>query len=226
MGKKTKPGWYPDPSTQGRQERWWDGSDWTERVRSFAAPDTAPPTARKGGSRIPARFAVPILIVLIGGGVIAYAMARDQDVEGVKLSDSGIEVAFASSGSVSSTEIEAKQADLEQQVRALRDNARSEASSRPPPPATTDLSGNWLSPTGLRYQIQQFGANAVITEMSPWGISAAGQGTVNGDEATFAYQAADGTTGQAVLRLTDDSTLEGTFTNHTVGTTVPVRLTR
>jgi len=32
-------GWYPDPQNDG-QQRWWDGSGWTEHV----APRTAPPS--------------------------------------------------------------------------------------------------------------------------------------------------------------------------------------
>jgi hypothetical protein len=225
MAKRPEPGWYADPSTQGRQERWWDGSDWTDRVRAFADPQVEPP-AKRERSRFPIRLALPLLILLVAAGVIAYAMARDQDVEGVRFGDGGLEVAFASSRSVSSTEIEEKQGELEQEVQSLKETAQSEARTAPPAPAATDLSGDWAGANGLSYRIQQFGANAVITEMSPFGISAVGQGTVGADGARFSYQAADGSTGEAALRLVNSSTLEGTFTNFSFGTTVPVRLTR
>jgi hypothetical protein len=48
----TPPGWHPDPGHTGegpRLERWWDGSAWTDEVRSATAP--APHT---GASEVPA----------------------------------------------------------------------------------------------------------------------------------------------------------------------------
>lgn len=59
------PGWYPDPG-DGTRERWWDGSAWTERVRSPGAPDQAFAKARSRERAVAIiGGAVAVLIVIV-----------------------------------------------------------------------------------------------------------------------------------------------------------------
>lgn len=168
-----------------------------------------------------------LALLLATVAVIVYAMSRGQDVREVKLSEGGLELSFAASGSVSTREIEEKQTKLEEQVRALERRAeRTAATKEPQPGATADLNGDWLGANGLTYRIQQSGTHAVITEITPYGITAVGEGTVDRETATFGYQAVDGSQGRADLRLVNQSILEGTFRNLTFGTTVAVQMTR
>ena len=52
-----------------------------------------------------------------------------------------------------------------------------------------------------------------------------GEGSVGRHAASFVYQAADGSRGEARLQVVDKFTVEGSFTNFTYGTTTPIRLT-
>lgn len=223
MGR-LKAGWYPDPSTEGRQQRYWDGSDWTDRVQSYAAPSSGSgaPKQRAGSGK---RIALPLMI-LIAAGVVVYAMIRNQDVEEIGVGESGLSVKFSSSRSISSSEIEAKQGQLEERLISLEEQAQTEAAAEPTAPETVDLNGDWTGNNGYIYRIQQYGTQAVISELSPYGITAVGQGVIQGKFATFSYQAADGSIGQAELQMTNSATLEGTFTNLTYGVTTPARMTR
>ncbi|MFE4370748.1 DUF2510 domain-containing protein [Streptomyces sp. NPDC056835] len=48
MTYTTPPGWHPDPGHTGegpRQERWWDGSAWTDEVRAAPPAEWDPPAA-------------------------------------------------------------------------------------------------------------------------------------------------------------------------------------
>jgi hypothetical protein len=40
-------GWYPDPDDGGVSQRYWDGRDWTERVRAAGRPSPSGPAAQK-----------------------------------------------------------------------------------------------------------------------------------------------------------------------------------
>ncbi|MFI6349024.1 DUF2510 domain-containing protein [Streptomyces sp. NPDC050560] len=92
MTQATPPGWYPDPgqTNEGpRTERWWDGSAWTERIRTEAAPGwgppgyppLAPPPAGRSGARRALAAAIAV-VVLAGVGVGAYALSTDDGGEG------------------------------------------------------------------------------------------------------------------------------------------------
>jgi hypothetical protein len=131
---------------------------------------------------------------------------------------------FASSSSLSSAEIEAKQSQLEEDLRLFEKRAYKEDARGPR--ASRNLTADWSGSNGLAYRIDQYGTRAVISEMTPWGISAVGKGQVGRNVARFAYQAADGTTGEAQFHVVSKSILEGTFTNFSYGTTTPIRLTR
>ena len=64
------PGWYPSPSSPGR-DQWWNGHDWTPRTRptdpSGSAPAESPPAATPGWGIGAATLPTAIVGVLLGG---------------------------------------------------------------------------------------------------------------------------------------------------------------
>ncbi|MCX4445544.1 DUF2510 domain-containing protein [Streptomyces sp. NPDC087866] len=73
MTQTSPPGWHPDPGYTGfgpRQERWWDGTQWTDHLR-------VPPAAvRSRRIRVGAGItAAVVVLAAIGGGV--YLLADD-----------------------------------------------------------------------------------------------------------------------------------------------------
>ncbi|MFC9648389.1 DUF2510 domain-containing protein [Streptomyces sp. NPDC056937] len=57
MTYTTPPGWHPDPGHTGegpRQERWWDGSAWTDEVRAAPSAESDPPAATPSPEAPPA----------------------------------------------------------------------------------------------------------------------------------------------------------------------------
>ncbi|MEU5719324.1 DUF2510 domain-containing protein [Streptomyces sp. NPDC020403] len=66
MTQTSPPGWHPDPGYSGigpAQERWWDGSRWTEHLR------IPPATVRRRRIRIGAGIAAGVvLLAAVGGG--------------------------------------------------------------------------------------------------------------------------------------------------------------
>ncbi len=45
MSEAIAAGWYPDPDDRGTSDRYWDGTDWTERTRPAHRPEAAPRAA-------------------------------------------------------------------------------------------------------------------------------------------------------------------------------------
>ncbi|MFE9884923.1 DUF2510 domain-containing protein [Streptomyces scopuliridis] len=68
MTYTTPPGWHPDPGHTGegpRQERWWDGSAWTDEVRAappaeWDPPAAAPPPVTPPSATLPAAPSYPV----------------------------------------------------------------------------------------------------------------------------------------------------------------------
>ncbi|WP_327112255.1 DUF2510 domain-containing protein [Streptomyces sp. NBC_01341] len=75
MTQTTPPGWHADPGHSGigpAQERWWDGSRWTDQLR------IAPATVRRRRIRIGAGIAAGVvLLAAVGGG--AYMLGSSSD---------------------------------------------------------------------------------------------------------------------------------------------------
>ncbi|MFG3137050.1 DUF2510 domain-containing protein [Streptomyces sp. NPDC048211] len=73
MTQTSPPGWHPDPGYTGFgpiQERWWDGTQWTDQLR------VPPATLRSRRIRIGAGItAAVVLLAAIGGGV--YLLTDD-----------------------------------------------------------------------------------------------------------------------------------------------------
>ncbi|MFJ8861953.1 DUF2510 domain-containing protein [Streptomyces sp. NPDC102451] len=78
MTQTTPPGWHPDPGHSGigpLQERWWDGSRWTDQLR------IPPATVRKRRIRIGAGIVAGIVVLAaVGGG--AYLLGDSSDDRG------------------------------------------------------------------------------------------------------------------------------------------------
>ncbi|RDG35965.1 DUF2510 domain-containing protein [Streptomyces corynorhini] len=89
MTYTTPPGWHPDPGHTGdgpRQERWWDGSAWTDELRAappgaWGPPDAppypaAPPAAPRGnGRRVIVGVTAAVVALALAGGF--YLLGRD-----------------------------------------------------------------------------------------------------------------------------------------------------
>ncbi|MET9594355.1 DUF2510 domain-containing protein [Streptomyces sp. NPDC006516] len=79
----TPPGWHPDPGHSGIgpvQERWWDGSRWTDQLRP------SPATVRRRRIRIGAGIAAGVvLLAAVGGG--AYVLGDSSDDRGGSSAD-------------------------------------------------------------------------------------------------------------------------------------------
>ncbi|MFJ9055128.1 DUF2510 domain-containing protein [Streptomyces sp. NPDC102409] len=75
MTQTTPPGWHPDPGHSGigtLQERWWDGSRWTDQLR------IPPATVRRRRIRIGAGIAAAVVVLAaVGGG--AYVLGAGSD---------------------------------------------------------------------------------------------------------------------------------------------------
>ncbi|MFE7628541.1 DUF2510 domain-containing protein [Streptomyces sp. NPDC057509] len=73
MTQTSPPGWHPDPGYSGfgpRQERWWDGTQWTDHLR------VPPASVRSRRLRVGAGItAAVVVLAAIGGGV--YLLTDD-----------------------------------------------------------------------------------------------------------------------------------------------------
>ncbi|AEN13766.1 MULTISPECIES: DUF2510 domain-containing protein [unclassified Streptomyces] len=78
MTQTSPPGWHPDPGHSGigpAQERWWDGSRWTDQLR------IPPATVRRRRIRIGAGIAAGVvLLAAVGGG--AYLLGSSNSGDG------------------------------------------------------------------------------------------------------------------------------------------------
>jgi hypothetical protein len=82
---QAQPGWYPDPSGPPGQQRWWDGTRWTEHLQP--APGAAPPgAAPKSGSSntlVVVLVVLGVLAVLGIGGCVACAALVGEGAEDI-----------------------------------------------------------------------------------------------------------------------------------------------
>lgn len=71
-----QPGWYPDPSG-APQQRWWDGSKWSDATRGDVAPEPEVPVdaaaaaaSSRSGPLVRGLLLVVVFGVLVGGGIL------------------------------------------------------------------------------------------------------------------------------------------------------------
>jgi hypothetical protein len=65
---RNAPGWYPDPVTDGRSERWWTGEGWSGHSRPLAAVQPHPPAgpiARPRNGTARSALALGVLAMLV-----------------------------------------------------------------------------------------------------------------------------------------------------------------
>ncbi len=182
-----------------------------DRARTAAARSAAAEQRRKAAAR-------RILNLGIAGFVLAavmtvYGMARGPQTEPTVEDD--VE-SYSSGAAVSAEVIQRRQPRMEERFAVLEGRARTEAGDDLEP-SGTDLSGTWVGANGLGYAITQFGSEAVLQELTPFGLSATGYGMVDDGVARFEYQSVDGSAGVAELVVVDDRTLRGTFHNFSSG---------
>ncbi|HVF28904.1 MAG TPA: hypothetical protein VM943_11725 [Pyrinomonadaceae bacterium] len=149
---------------------------------------------------------------------------------------------------IGDSELKSRQAKLEQQVENLQTqvatkplehpSATSDAARRVISQASTaaaparesfNLSGSWGSDEdGLSYVIQQSGNTLIVQEThSAFGITAAGQGQLVGQDIELSVTTVLGTTGRARLRVSDDGNrITGQVTDFTTGGVAPVSMYR
>lgn len=236
MGTTTPPpathpaGWYPDPvAGDPTLLRYWDGAAWTTHTARVGAatptPGTTPtPTTPATNERARRRWLVPVKWGALGAFalaaiVVGVALASGQQVKEVDPSSG--KITFYSSdrtvdADVARAEIEGSQDEIDERLDELESDVRSAA---PADPAVdvADFGGTWTGSNGLTYQIDQYGDLAVIQELSPFGVSAYGEGTIVGGSALFTFTAYDGTIGEAALSMVDADTITGEFVNYTWG---------
>lgn len=228
MPEPTPPaGWYQDPTSATPQLRFWDGSAWTPRYRAYDPPQVgaskpASPQGR-GSPRRRARWKGikwgALGIFTMAAGFAAYALLSGQPLREVNLSTG--QISFYASDDPE--QIEEIQPEAESAVADLTADARQESATEAEF-SGPDLSGSWYPAGGSGmqwYVVRQYGAQVVVQEMTPWGITAAGSGTVTDGLLDFTFTAYDGNVGRGELRIRDSSTLEGTLISDVYGE-VPV----
>ncbi|MEU6916462.1 DUF2510 domain-containing protein [Streptomyces olindensis] len=72
------PGWYPDPHAP-HQERWWDGTAWTEHRRAPEAPAGPVPPPPGGGTGRAKAVAVTAAGAVLVAAIVTAAVAFDGD---------------------------------------------------------------------------------------------------------------------------------------------------
>lgn len=213
-------GWYPDPNGTGL--RWWTGRAWAAQRTHGAGPvgpvTPSRPTRRRG---LP-WFRIAVLIIASSFAVVA--VAKGQDIYRVGL-DGRIEFYSRQGGAqVDGTDVRERQAEIDERVSRLEQTARERGQGQSSPEIVS-IAGAWTGGSAS-YLIEQYGDVAVITEQSPYGITAYGVGRIAGTEFVFDYEVYDGSVGRGYLRLVDSSTLRGQFANHTYDATVEAQLNR
>lgn len=149
----------------------------------------------------------------------------------------------AEPGKTDESGLRENQTRLETKLAELEDRLAERGSAPPPEPdeiaspedssfggaaAAPGLQGQWFSPQGLTYIVQQRGDYVTLQEFNPLlGITAVGEGRIRGTQLELSYSTAVGTFGQATLQLSEDgSTLWGQSRDVTTGLVMNMQLQR
>jgi hypothetical protein len=150
---------------------------------------------------------------------------------------------------LSDEDIKQHQRELEQKLRDIEDHAgisaageprvggpradgqsesHSQAAAQNPRSGYPALTGTWMGANSLTYVITQSGSSVTVSEVSPlYGITAVGQGIIDGGHLSASYRTALDTVGTADLDLSEDGRqLTGKFTDSYSGISIPAVLQR
>jgi hypothetical protein len=120
-----------------------------------------------------------------------------------------------------------KQVELEdklQKMSALIENQGSQAGAD----SDFNIGGRWQNPTGLSYIIQQSGDTVVLQEIHPvYGVTAVGQGKIQGQSVEVNYITLVGTSGRADLQISaDGKSITGSASDLSTGMNSPMNMYR
>lgn len=138
-------------------------------------------------------------------GLAIFAAVR-QGVDAIDLKNGTITFS-----SVRPSDIAARQTAVASQVAAAEQ--RAQRAQQEPAVSVPDVSGDWRADSGLIYRITQYGDQFVLQELSPYGVTAYGQGQVTGQRADFTFWAFNSTTGTGEFQVMDDRTMHAWFQN-------------
>jgi hypothetical protein len=82
---RSPPGWYADPSGPSGQQRWWDGTRWTEHTQAAQAASAAAPMPQSGSSNTlkVVLIVLGVLALLTVGGCVACVALVGETAEDV-----------------------------------------------------------------------------------------------------------------------------------------------
>jgi hypothetical protein len=128
---------------------------------------------------------------------------------------------------------EDQQAALMKKIAELEKKMEVQKKSTPPvntvvPAPEINISGQWESDDGIQYIFVQSGNRVTFQEVNMIaGITAAGEGTINGRNVQLNYVTLVGTNGGAQLTLGEDhDEMNGSFTDHYTGMNQAINIYR
>ena len=155
--------------------------------------------------------------------IVQTDRGRDVDIAGGKLQDAD------------KAELKKRQDDLEKKFEAIKQQqmvkgkTSNETQEAPQQVASSfvNIAGVWANDEGDTYMITQTGNELSLQETNPiYGVTAVGEGIIQGRQVTLSVTTALGTTGTLQMRLSGNNKLAGQYQDITTGITVPVSLTR
>jgi hypothetical protein len=211
MGWQPPPGWSPDPAWGPAPEGWQFYVD-----APWAAPEPEPAKPKRGR-----RFVLVVggLVVVIVG--VTFLMGGRFGAFEIGLDTFRVEFEHGAAGEGDGDAVEGAQAELEERMGELEEQTE----NTPAGPTDVSIAGVWQGENGFTYVFQQYGRDLVWHEEAPpYGITAVGNGYVQGAYVYVEFQAYNGNTGFGEFTL-DGQTLSGTFTNAAVAG-IPVTMRR
>ena len=160
----------------------------------------------RDGSGWSVKWFLAFASVLLAAVAMIYAMTRCQPIK--EISPDGV-TWYSGDEEIPVADIERAQSELKDRVDRLDEQVQSNTSAAPVDAA--NFAGQWWGDNGLRYDITQDGGSAAITEVSPYGITSYGMGTVSGQWYSFTFTVYNGLTGSGSLELTGSQQLQGSF---------------